>query len=174
MTIDDILANVLKAEGGYTNNPNDAGGETNWGITLAAARANGYTGPMRDLPRDRALEIYRRRYVNAPGFDKIAVISPGIAAELVDTGVNMGPKVAATFLQRALNALGANLAADGETGSATREALKAFLNKRGQQGEIVMLRALNALQAERYISLSETRPANKEFTFGWLFNRVAL
>lgn len=174
MTIDDILANVLKAEGGYTNNPNDAGGPTNWGVTEATARANGYSGPMRDLPRDTALEIYRRRYVEAPGFDRIAVLSPAIAAELVDTGVNMGPKTAATFLQRALNALGAHLAVDGDAGMATREALKAFLDKRGAQGEIVMLRALNALQGERYISLSETRPANKAFTYGWLANRIAL
>lgn len=174
MTIDDILAGVLRSEGGYVNNQNDAGGETNWGITLATARADGYTGPMRDLPRDTALEIYRRKYVEAPGFDKIAVVNPAIAAELVDTGVNMGPKTAAIFLQRSLNALGANLVADGDAGPATREALKSFLDRRGQQGSIVMLRALNALQGERYISLSETRPANREFTFGWLLNRVAL
>lgn len=172
MNIDDILAGVLKAEGGYVNDARDAGGETNWGITVATARANGYNGPMRDLPRDTALEIYRRRYVNAPGFDKICVINPAIAAELVDTGVNMGPKVAATFLQRALNALGAGLIVDGDAGQATRDALKAFLDKRGAQGQVVMLRALNALQGERYISISENRAANRAFVYGWLLNRV--
>ncbi len=174
MTIDDILDGVVKAEGGYTNNLNDAGGETMYGITIAVARANGYQGPMRDLPRDKAMEIYRRRYVDAPGFNRIVTLSPAIGAELVDTGVNMGPATAAKFLQRALNALGSNLAVDGEAGEGTRAALQAFLVKRGAQGETVTLRALNALQGERYISLSETRVANKAFTFGWLANRVAL
>lgn len=180
MTIDDILANVLKAEGGYVNNANDAGGETNFGITIATARANGYSGAMRDMPRDFAIEVYRRQYVIAPGFDKIAALSQLIAAELVDTGVNMGPKVAATFLQRALNSLNDqgkdyhDVTVDGDAGPGTRAALDAFLTKRGALGETVMLRALNALQGERYISLSEGRAANEAFTFGWLANRVSL
>ena len=41
---------ILRAEGGYVNDPQDKGGETNYGITVAVARANGYAGPMRDLP----------------------------------------------------------------------------------------------------------------------------
>jgi lysozyme family protein len=169
----------LRAEGGYVNDARDAGGETNFGITKATAIANGYTGPMRDLPRALAIEIYRRRYVASPGFDKIIPLSAAIAAELVDTGVNMGPKVAAGFLQRALNSFNnrgrdySDLAVDGRVGPATRAALDAFLRKRGKQGETVMLAALNALQGERYISMGEARQANEAFMFGWFANRVA-
>ncbi len=180
MTVDEIIAEIVRREGGYVNDPRDAGGETNWGVTIAVARANGYDGPMRDMPRSTAERIYRKRYVEAPGFDKIAVLSPAIGAELVDTGVNMGPQVAARFLQRALNSLNrgqadyADLIVDGDAGQNTRAALAAFLAKRGQTGLTVMLRALNALQGERYIAISEARPANEAFVYGWLANRVSL
>lgn len=174
MDIDSIIEGVLKAEGGYVNDPNDAGGETMYGITKATARANGYTGPMRDLPRAKAKEIYHRQYVVLPGFDRIGAISPAIAAELVDTGVNMGPAVASRFLQRALNALNrrgadfADIGVDGIAGGGTRAALTAFLAKRGKEGERRLLALLNALQGSRYVELCEGRQGNETFMYGWL------
>lgn len=169
MTIDDILADVLKAEGGYVNDPRDAGGETNFGITIAVARANGYAGPMRDLPRATALAIYRRRYVAEPGFDRVLPIYPAIAAELVDTGVNMGPAIAGRFLQRSLNALTeAALVVDGEIGPKSIDALAQFKRTRGEEGGRRLLALLNALQGTRYIELAEARRPNRAFMFGWL------
>lgn len=173
-TINGIIEEVLAKEGGYVNDPRDRGGETNFGLTIATARANGYTGPMKAMTRDFAFGVYNKQYVVAPGFDKIAAISPSIGAELVDTGVNMGPKVAAQFLQRALNGLNnqgkdyADLLVDGSAGQKTREALTAFLKKRGVEGERRLLLLLNALQGERYLSLCEGRSANEAFLFGWL------
>ncbi|CAM5512010.1 glycoside hydrolase family 108 protein [Sphingobium scionense] len=173
-TINAIIEDVLANEGGYVNDPRDAGGETNFGITIATARANGFTGPMKAITRDFARGVYVKQYVEAPGFDKIAAISPSIGAELVDTGVNMGPKVAAQFLQRALNGLNnqgkdyADLLVDGSAGQKTRDALTAFLKKRGAEGERRLLLLLNALQGERYLSLCEGRAANEAFLFGWL------
>lgn len=180
MSIDSILDDVLAAEGGYVNDPADAGGETNWGITVAVARQSGYKGAMRDLPKATARDIYRQRYVIDPGFAAIATVSEPIAAELVDTGVNMGPQTAGKFLQRALNALNdggatyADVAADGAVGPATMAALRRYLQARGKPGEVVMLRALNALQGTRYIELAEARPANERFVYGWILNRVAI
>lgn len=178
MTIDQVIDGVLANEGGYVNDPRDAGGETNWGITATTARQQGYQGAMRDMPRSFAIEVYRRQYVIAPGFDKISVVSPAIAAELVDTGVNMGPPVAAKFLQRALNGLNnqgrdyPDIVVDGQAGDGTRAALKAFLVKRGPEGERRLLALLNAQQGERYLSLAEGRAANETFLYGWL-GRVA-
>lgn len=174
MTIDDILADVLKNEGGYVNDPSDRGGETNWGVTANVARVNGYTGPMRDMPRSKALDIYRTQYVVKPGFAAIAELSPAIAAELVDTGVNMGPAVPSGFLQRSLNALnqqGADfkdIVADGKIGPATVNALRLYLAKRGKEGEARLLKLLNALQGARYLSLAEGSPSQEKFMFGWL------
>ncbi|SBL83892.1 Predicted lysozyme (DUF847) [Klebsiella oxytoca] len=105
MTKDEIFNIILEKEGRYVNNPNDKGGPTNWGITQAVANAHGYTGDMRNLTRAQALDIYEADYWYGPRFDQVAALSPDIAAELCDTGVNMGPVVAAKFLQRTLNVM---------------------------------------------------------------------
>ena len=105
MSIDKLIEEVIGREGGYVNHPNDRGGPTNWGVTQQVARAYGYTGDMRTLPREVAKAIYARRYFTDPGFDRVQAIYPRIAEEMFDTGINMGPSVAGQFLQRALNAL---------------------------------------------------------------------
>ena len=156
-----------------------SGGATRFGITEAVARAHGYSGAMALLPREEAVAIYRRLYWLRPRYDAIAERAPRVAAELFDTGVNMGPAVAATFLQRALTALNRNgkdypdLVPDGRAGPRTLAALDTFLEARGKRGgETVLLRALEALQGERYLRLAERRPANEAFLYGWLANRI--
>lgn len=174
MNVEQVLEGVLRNEGGYVNDPRDRGGETNFGITIATARANGYLGPMRDLSRAAALAIYRKQYVEVPGFGEVAKASEAVAAELVDTGVNMGPGVPSKFLQRALNGLNnqgrdyPDLLVDGDLGPATIRALRVYLGKRGAEGERRLLALLNALQGERYLTLCEGRQANEAFLYGWL------
>ena len=178
-TIDQMIDGLIDREGGYVSHPADRGGPTCYGITEAVARAHGYAGLMANLPRDEASAIYRRLYWLRPRFDRIAERAPRIAAELFDTGANMGPAVAATFLQRALTALNRNgrdyadLTPDGRIGPQTLAALDAFLAARGVRGgQTVLLRALEALQGERYLRLAEKRPANEAFLYGWLANRI--
>ena len=124
------------------------------------------------------MAIYKRLYWLRPRFDQVAKRSAALAAELFDTGVNMGPAVAATFLQRALSALNRDrkdypdLVPDGRIGPATLSALDSFLKLRKGGGETVLLRALDALQGERYLRLAERRPANEAFLYGWLANRI--
>lgn len=191
LDVDALIDALIEREGGYVDHPADKGGPTCFGVTEAVARAHGYAGPMRLLPRDEAAAIYRRLYWLRPRFDQIANRSAAVAAELFDTGVNMGPAVAITFLQRALTALNRNakdypdLTPDGRIGPQTLAALDAFLKLRGSppvgvggggqqriSGETVLLRALEALQGERYLRLAERRPANEAFLYGWLANRI--
>ena len=167
MNVEELIEELLEREGGYVNHPADRGGPTCYGITEAVARAHGYGGPMDRLPRDEAISIYRRIYWLRPRFDEVAKRCPGIAAELFDTGANMGPAVAATFLQRALTALNRggkdypDLVPDGRVGPSTLAALSSFLAVRGaDRGETILLRALEALQGERYLRLAEKRPGN--------------
>ena len=174
----ELIEALMDREGGFVANPADRGGPTRFGITEAVARAHGYAGEMAALPRDEAAAIYRRLYWLRPRFDEIAKRSAKLAAELFDTGANMGPAVAATFLQRALTALNRNgqdypdLVPDGRIGSRTLAALDAFLELRAGSGETVLLRALEALQGERYLRLAERRPANEAFLYGWLANLI--
>jgi lysozyme family protein len=176
--IDGLIDDVIDREGDYVNHPADRGGATRWGITEAVARAQGFTGEMRILPRRKAAEIYRRTYWLAPGFDKVAARAPAIAAELFDTGVNMGTATAIGFLQRALNALNRSardypdIVVDRMIGPATLHAIDGLLRARGRRAETVLLRAVEALQGERYIALAERRPAQEAFLYGWLANRI--
>lgn len=178
MQVDNYLNELIKREGGYVNHANDRGGATCYGITEAVARAFGYAGDMRNLPRDAALQIYKQRYWIQPRFNLVNDIAPAIAEELLDTGVNMGVAVAARCLQRALNALNLrgsvypDLTIDGNLGAITLAALRAYLNKRGNDGVTVLLRALNAQQGERYLSIAEADPRQEDFVFGWFLNRV--
>jgi lysozyme family protein len=175
-TIGALIDGVIAREGGYSNHPADRGGPTRWGVTEAVARANGYAGDMRDYPREAAAALYRARYWETPGFDRIAPHAPDIAAELFDTGINMGPATATAFLRRALNALNrgaadyADIAPAGPVDGALIAALTGFIARRGRAGEAVLLRAIEALQAERYIRISallkSARPMKPFFTAG--------
>lgn len=86
------LAETLKWEGGYVNNPRDPGGPTNCGITIAtlshelgrAATIN----DVRNLSIATASDIYRKKYWNLIGGD---ALPKGVDMMLFDIAVNNGP-----------------------------------------------------------------------------------
>lgn len=174
MTKQQIINNIIDIEGGYVDDPSDSGGETNFGITLKVARANGYHGPMVDMPRKEAFRIYSLRYWDSVRADEMP---DDVAEEVVDTAVNMGVSRAGKFLQRALNALNnrgtlyPDLSVDGNVGPATIDALTKFCQLRDTS---VLLAALNCLQGSFYIELAERREKDEKFVYGWLKNRVSV
>lgn len=173
-----IINSIIEVEGGYVNDPKDSGGETKYGITKAVAFAYGYTGNMRDLPRDLAFEIYAKKYWDRLSLSLVEALSPALAEELADTAINMGTSTAAKFLQRSLNVLNMqgkqynDLAVDGDLGRNTLSALRAYFKHRGIEGETVLLRMLNSLQGAKYVSLAERREKDEAFVFGWFQNRI--
>lgn len=179
MTFDKYIDAILEKEEGYVDDPADRGGETNHGITVAVARRNGYLGPMIDMPVSVARAIYLKRYITEPGFDQVAILSPIVADELIDTGVNMGPSRPSEMFQRWLNAFNdgqkryEDLFVDGRIGPATIEAFDAYLEQRGSEGESVMLMALNCTQGVRYLDIAENNPSQERFMYGWMRSRVA-
>ena len=179
MNVQDTITALVGREGGYSNHPDDKGGETNWGITVAVARAFGYTGAMKDMTQQTARNIYADRYWHQPRLDEVSDLSEKVAEEMLDTGVNMGSATAGKFLQRALNVLNQgdklypNVATDGNVGNMTLAALKTFLATRGHDGEAVLLRMLNAQQSVRYIEIAEANPTQEAFEYGWQLNRVS-
>lgn len=180
MSFDLAFARVLGLEGDFSNDPADSGGATRYGITEQVARSFGYKGDMRQLPLETAKQIYRQSYWDRLSLDAVSRLSFPVAEELFDSAVNCGQWLAGTWLQRALNVLNrqgrdyADLAVDGVVGPRTVEALGAYLAHRKQHGEKVLLRALNALQGEHYISLAERRVKDEAFVYGWFLNRVVI
>lgn len=178
--VERMIDALIDREGGYVNHPADKGGPTCFGITEAVARAHGYGGAMQSMPRGRSGRDLPSPVLAASALrPDCEARSARVAAELFDTGVNMGPSVATTFLQRALTALNrdgtdyADLTPDGRIGPLTLHALDTFIAARGKDGgETVLMRALEALQGERYLRLAERRPANEAFLYGWLANRI--
>jgi len=87
---------VLKQEGGYV--ANDAGkGPTNMGIN---SQANPGVD-VKNLTREGAKAIYKSKYWDAIGGDKLNEQSPALALVAFDTAVNMGPETAKKLVAEA-------------------------------------------------------------------------
>lgn len=170
-----IIGAVLGLEGGYVNNPKDPGGATNHGVTEAVARDHGYTGHMRDLPQEKAVEIYYRDYIDKPGYSWVIERSPALGQKLVDIGVNAGTGRASRWFQTGLNAYNRDgkdypdLKVDGLLGPATFNAYAALARLRGETKACeLMLKALEAQQGYHYLSLTKM----ETFTVGWMDHRI--
>lgn len=109
---DQCFDKLLGSEGGYSNDPKDPGGETNWGISKRA-----YPNlDIKNLTQADAKIIYKRDYWDRAQCD---VLPPYVAYVLFDAAVNSGIGQAIRFLQRALN-----LADDGVVGPLTLAAVQ--------------------------------------------------
>jgi lysozyme family protein len=91
---------LLGHEGAYSNNRNDPGGETMWGVTRKVALQEGYSGDMHVLPREFAKMVYRRRYWDAVQADSLP---DAIRFSVFDAAVNSGVSQAVKWLQRAVD-----------------------------------------------------------------------
>lgn len=179
-TVKSIIDTIIAVEGRYSDNPNDRGGPTMYGVTQQVARAYGYLGDMWSLPRGTAYDILFTRYWLAPKFDQVQLRDNGLAVELCDTGVNMGPVQATKFLQMALNAFNAqatrypDLVEDGQLGAMTLLALDQFKGQRGATGMIVLTRTVDILQGARYLEIARADKSQETFVFGWIANRTGV
>lgn len=145
---DTAFDRLISHEGGYVSHPDDPGGETMWGVTIAVARASGYTGPMRNLPRETAKAIYREQYWNKVKADSMPF---AVAFQVFDAAVNHGTGQAAKFLQRA-----AGVVDDGIIGPKTLAAV-------AERGATGMLLLFNAEREQFYTNL----PTWPSFGKGW-------
>jgi lysozyme family protein len=112
---------VLAIEGGYVDDPQDPGGATNHGITLAtlsAFRGGAVTkDEVRALGAGEAKTIYRQKYWNAV---RAGDLPAGLDLAVFDCAVNSGPKRAGLLLQQALG-----VTQDGIIGPITLQAASA-------------------------------------------------
>lgn len=179
MSFQEAFKQVIGEEGKYSNNPNDPGGATKYGIIERVARANGYQGDIKDLSLGFAQKIYKQQYWDLLNLDPVCSLGEELATKLFDISVNMGIVTAGNFFQQALNTFNRNgkdypdLTVDSHIGPQSLSALITFRKVRGAPGMVVLLRAINCLQAARYIALSFKTPTLEDFEFGWFLNRVS-
>lgn len=174
-----IVAAVFAVEGGYVNNKNDPGGATNHGVTEAVARQHGYEGHMRDLPKETAVDIYTVDYIEKPGYLPFVEMSPVVAEEVIDSGVNAGTGRSSRWLQSSINYLNASnstcpqLAVDGRVGPGTVAAYQCLERVRGKSRACSLtVKLLDAHQAQHYMRLADADPKFRTFIVGWVDNRV--
>lgn len=114
------LKEVLKHEGGFVNHPQDPGGATNKGITIATYRKwvdrDGTIDDLKRITDDQVSKVYRSVYWNAIKGDDLP---SGVDYAVFDFAVNSGPNRAAKYLQAVLG-----VTQDGKIGPVTLEAAK--------------------------------------------------
>lgn len=91
VTYETAIAKVFKDEGGYTNDPKDPGGATNWGITINDARMywkpNATAADVKAMPKSVAEGIYRSKYAAPVCYD---LLPAGFDYTVLDAGINSG------------------------------------------------------------------------------------
>ena len=146
---DDIIKVVLHHEGGYVNDPQDPGGETNFGI----AKRSHPDVDIKNLTEDGAKEIYKEHYWDK---NKVESLPEELRHIFFDMCVNQGKSRGVKILQRAANAKGAGLKVDGGMGPKTLAAMKG-----------VELDRVRAYRVKYYADLVTRKPDLEKFYYGW-------
>lgn len=158
---DFCIAYVLKNEGGYSDHPNDRGGCTNHGITLATARRARDLGintceDLKAMTTQAAKQIYYRFYW------KFGEINDWrVAAKMFDIFVNLRPVSANKIFQRAANVCGAPVAVDGFFGPKTVIAINSC-------NPVHYLEELIDQLHTHYTKIVNNDPTQAVFLLGWL------
>lgn len=152
------LAVVLHHEGGFANDPDDAGGATMQGITQGTLGT--YLGrpasidEVKHISAETVAGIYRKMYWGVIRGDSIT--SQDIATDLLDMAVLMGPAQAIKLAQSAVGA-----STDGMMGPKTLAALNAtpqptFSNR--------FYRAC----VQTFVAITVRKPSQLKFLPGWI------
>lgn len=163
-SVKDIAAEIVAREGGYVNDPDDPGGATKYGVTLATLRRLGIdrTGDGRidardvqALTRAEAEEIFVEHYFRRP---KLAELPVALQASVFDMYVNAGTN-AVKILQRLISRMGFAVQDDGVIGPQT-------LRASGQAAEAAPAHLADAYGIARrnyYYALADSRPASRKY-----------
>lgn len=146
---------VLAHEGGYSNDIDDDGGETKFGISKRS-----YPDIDVDtLTIDQAKAIYKRDFCEPQLYKDIKDVN--LATKVFDLAVNMGSNWAHRLVQRDLRATGQDILEDGILCPMTLAAIN-------QADLSDLLAALKSEAAGYYRTLAATKPKRAKFLKGWL------
>jgi len=146
---------MIPHEGGYVDDPADAGGETKYGIS----KRDHPTLDIANLTMDEARTIYEHEYWNPYPYGQID--NQNVANKVFDATVNMGSSQSHKLLQRACGACGAPVVVDGQLGPITLAAVNSI-------DPTALLMEFRAKMKDFYYQLAESKPSNQRFLDGWL------
>ena len=155
-TYDEIIEVVLEHEGGYVNDPHDAGGETNFGI----AKKFNPDVDIKNLTKEGAKEIYYEKYWKPSKADKVPDQLKHIYFDMV---VNFGKRGAVKVLQQAAVAKGHKIAVDGGIGPNTLKAIKNVETDR-----------VRAYRVLKFASIVIKKPTQEKFWLGWFRRAIGV
>lgn len=175
---DECFKLVLDSEGGYSDNTDDKGGKTKYGITEATLNAAFKVGivshnNIKDLTVEEAKTIYKVNYWDKCKCDDLP---KPLDLYVFDTAVNCGVGTSAKFLQEVINkVVGANiLAVDGIVGAMTIGAVEGWLSRYKADCTFPVLFLCNLFMDRRlqyYSNIVAKNGSQIVFLRGWL-NRV--
>jgi lysozyme family protein len=148
---------VMQSEGGYVWDKDDAGGETNLGVTAGAWGA--YlgrpinSGEMKALTKDTVKPFYRQMYWDKVKGDDLPA---GVDYAVFDFAVNAGVARAAKFLQRAVGAVDDGVIGSGTLGLVAKADSQKTLDNFADQKQ------------RFYNGLATNNPSQQKFLKGWL------
>lgn len=163
-SVQDLAREIVAREGGYVNDPDDLGGETNFGVTIGTMRRLGLDlnrdgrvdrGDIRALTPQRAAEIYIHHYFTQPRIcDLPQILQPSVFDMYVNAGSN-----AVKILQRLLTQMGYPCADDGVIGPATLRAATAA----AEAAPSHLADAYGIARRNYYYALGDARPASRKY-----------
>lgn len=151
------MKSLLTFEGIDSNHPLDRGGQTHYGLTLAAYqsyRPGSSWADLCTLSFDDVVDITTEIYALRPGFAKIQ--DPFVMWGVIDAAINSGPVEATKQLQRAVGVL-----PDGIFGRHTEEAVNNTNPER-------MFRRLIAHRIRHYGRIIRNDRLQAAFAAGWM------
>lgn len=154
-----IRATLQRETGKFTDDPDDAGGATRWGITLNVYREfypNATVNDIRNLTLQAARLIYFRKYW-MPLYEKL---DQRVADKIFDTAVNQGPSEAHKEAQRSCTVLGHPVDVDGDFGPDTCAAVNAC-------DPLAFLGEYRKEELQVYQEIVQAHPEDEKFLKGW-------
>jgi lysozyme family protein len=169
--IDEMIADIIRREGGYNDIAEDRGGATNFGVSLRYAVGVGLdlngdgvvdNSDIRLVTPERAGMMYRDDFFARPRIHRLPEV---IQPQVFDCAVNHGPPRAIMFVQTVVNECQFGpVSVDGVIGPRTVAAAREAQNGMG-------LLFNNAIMYERirfYEGLARRDPSQIKFLNGWL------
>lgn len=163
-SVQELAAEIVAREGGFVDDPDDPGGATNHGVTLATLRRLGLdlTGDgksdvqdLRRLTAAQARDIFIRHYFHRPG---LAALPEVLQPPVFDMYVNAGAQ-AVKVLQRLLSEMGFPCEADGQIGPQTIRAAQLAAEAAPDH----LADAYGIARRNYYYALADARPASRKF-----------